>query len=132
MNSQYVTPGGFKKWSAGFMIIGLLTLICGFIFLNPLAGAHGDNLNSTRFWAVLLQNSLFWLFLVNTATFFLVICILAMSGWQVAFRRVSEAISSMVPRMFGANILLVRLIFILEKMLVSVKTLPSLRQSPDW
>ncbi len=99
MNNQYVTPGGFKKWSAGFMIIGLLTLICGFIFLNPIAGAHGDNLNSTRFWAVLLQNSLFWLFLVNTATFFLVICILAMSGWQVAFRRVSEALSSVVPLM---------------------------------
>jgi hypothetical protein len=97
MNNQYVTPGGYKKWSAGLMIAGLLTLIFGVIFLNPSAGAHGDNLNSTRFWAVLLQNSLFWLFLVNTSMFFIVITTLAMGGWQVAFRRVSEAISSLVP-----------------------------------
>ena len=24
------------------------------IFLNPAAGSHGENVNSTRFWAVLL------------------------------------------------------------------------------
>jgi hypothetical protein len=97
MDNQYVTPAGYKKFSAGLMITGLLVLIFGIIFLNPGAGSHGDNLNSTRFWAVLLQNSLFWLFLVNTATFFIVISILAMAGWQVAFRRVSEAVSSLVP-----------------------------------
>ncbi len=97
MNNQYVTPTGYKMWSAGLMIAGLLTLICGVIFLNPAAGAHGENVNSTRFWAVLLQNSLFWLFLVNTATFFIVISTLAMGGWQVAFRRVTDAISSLVP-----------------------------------
>ncbi len=99
MDKQYVTPGGFKKWSTGFMAVGLVTLICGVIFLNPIAGSHGDNLNSTRFWAVLMQNSLFWLLLVNTSTFFIVITTLAMGGWQAAFRRVSEAISSLVPVM---------------------------------
>lgn len=99
MNNQYVTPAGYKKWSAGFMIAGLLTLICGVIFLNPGAGSHGENLNSTRFWAVMLHNGLFWLLLVNTSTFFIVITTLAMGGWQVAFRRVSEAISSLVPLM---------------------------------
>jgi hypothetical protein len=107
MDNQYVISGGLKKWSAAFMIVGLLTLICGFIFLNPLAGAHGDNLNSTRFWAVLLQNGLFWLFLVNTATFFLVISILAMSGWQIGFRRVTEALSSVVPLMGIITLLIV-------------------------
>ncbi|MEO8764957.1 MAG: quinol:cytochrome C oxidoreductase [Ginsengibacter sp.] len=97
MDNQYVNPAGYKKLTAGLMFTGLLALICGIIFLNPGAGSHGDNVNSTRFWAVLLQNSLFWMFLVNTATFFIVISILAMAGWQVAFRRVSEAISSLVP-----------------------------------
>ncbi|HEY5393084.1 MAG TPA: quinol:cytochrome C oxidoreductase [Hanamia sp.] len=99
MDNQYVTPAGFKKWYSGLMIVGLLSLILGIIFLNPLAGAHGDNLNSTRFWAVLLQNSVFWLMLVNIATFFIVINTLAMSGWQEAFRRVTEAVSSVVPIM---------------------------------
>lgn len=99
MDNQYVTPAGFKKWYGGLMIIGLLSLILGIIFLNPLAGANGDNLNSTRFWSVLLQNSIFWLMLVNIATFFIVINTLAMSGWQEAFRRVTEAVSSVVPIM---------------------------------
>ena len=99
MNNQYVTPAVYKKFSGGFMIAGLLTLILGVIFLNPAAGSHGENLNSTRFWAVLLQNGLYWMFLLNTATFFMVICILAMAGWQVAFRRVTEALSSLVPLM---------------------------------
>ncbi len=99
MNAQYVTPSGYKKWSAGLMIIGLLTLICGVIFLNPTAGAHGENLNSTRFWAVLLQNSLYWLMLVNTGTFFIAITVLAMGGWQAAMRRVPEAIASVLPVM---------------------------------
>ncbi|MDQ6845364.1 MAG: quinol:cytochrome C oxidoreductase [Bacteroidota bacterium] len=99
MNNQYVTPAGYKKWSAGLMIAGLLTLIGGIIFLNPMAGSHGENVNSTRFWAVMLQNSLFWLMLVNTSTFFIGITTLAMGGWQVALRRVSDAISSLVPVM---------------------------------
>lgn len=106
MNNQYVAPAGFKKWSAALMVVGLLTLILGIIFLNPIAGSHGDNVNSTRFWAVLLQNSLFWLMLVNVATFFIAICTLAMGGWQTAFRRVSEAIGSLVPVM-GAITLLI-------------------------
>ena len=106
MNNQYVAPAGFKKWSAGLMIVGLLTLILGIIFLNPIAGAHGDNLNSTRFWAVLLQNSIFWLLLTNVATFFIVINTLAMSGWQTAFRRVTEAISSVVPIMGGITMVI--------------------------
>jgi len=99
MNNQYVAPAGYKKWSSGLMIVGLISLILGIIFLNPMAGAHGGNLNSTRFWSVLLQNCIFWLMLTNIATFFIVINTLAMSGWQEAFRRVTEAVSSVVPIM---------------------------------
>lgn len=106
MNNQYVSPAGYKKWSMGLIAVGLLVLILGIVFLNPVAGAHGENVNSTRFWAVLLQNSLFWLLLVNVSTFFIVICTLAMGGWQVAFRRVSEAISAVVP-MLGILTLIV-------------------------
>lgn len=99
MNNRYETPANYKKWYGAFIIIGVVTLILGIIFLNPFAGSHGDNVNSTRFWAVLLQNSMYWLMLVNVATFFIVISTLAMGGWQVAFRRVNEAIGSVVPVM---------------------------------
>ncbi len=112
MNNQYVTPPGYKRWSMIFIIIGIVTLVCGVIALNPLAGSDGSNVNSTRFWAGLLQNSIYWLLLVNTGTFFIVICTLAMGGWQVAFRRVSEAISSVVPVM-GVLTLLVMLSIVL-------------------
>jgi hypothetical protein len=105
MNNQYVTPPGYKKWSVGLMIVGLVTLILGVIVLNPIAGANGTNVNSTRFWAVLLQNSLFWLLLVNVATFFITINTLAMSGWQEAFRRVTEAVSSVVPVLGGISMI---------------------------
>ena len=97
MNNHFVIPGGFKKWSIGLMIVGALSLLIGIFALQPGAGSHGDNVNSTRFWAVLLQNSIYWLLLVNTAMFFISITTLAMGGWQVAFRRVTEAISSLVP-----------------------------------
>ena len=99
MSNEYVTPAGYKKWSAGLMIAGLLTLIGGVIFLNPGAGAHGENVNGTRFWAVLLQNCLFWMLLVNVSTFFIGITTLAMGGWQAALRRVPDAISSVLPVM---------------------------------
>ena len=99
MDNRYVTPAAYKKSYMAFIAIGVLTLILGFVFLNPFAGAHGDNVNSTRFWAGLLQNSTYFLMIVNVALFFIVISTLAMGGWQIAFRRVNEAIASLVPIM---------------------------------
>ena len=97
MNNHFVLPGGYKKWTMGLMIVGLLSLVLGTIFLHPMSGSHGDNVLGTRFWAVMLQNSVFWLLLVNTGMFFICIHTLAMAGWQTAMRRVAEAISSLVP-----------------------------------
>lgn len=99
MNNHFVIPDGFKKWSTGLMIVGLLSLLGGLFFLHPGAGSQGDNVSSTRFWAVLLQNSIYWLLLVNVSMFFMCIHTLAMGAWQIAFKRVTEAISSVVPIM---------------------------------
>ena len=97
MDNHFVIPGGFKKWSVGLMIVGALSLLVAVFALHPGGSTQGDSVSSTRFWAVLLQNSIFWLLLVNTGMFFMCITTLAMGGWQVAFRRVTEAISSLVP-----------------------------------
>ncbi len=98
MNHSFELPGSYKKWSLGLIIVGVIALLYGFIFYHPFAHAgHGENVNSTRFWAVLLQNSVYWLLVVNAAMFFLCVTTMAMGGWQVAFRRVTEAISSVVP-----------------------------------
>ncbi|MBS1509203.1 MAG: quinol:cytochrome C oxidoreductase [Bacteroidetes bacterium] len=102
MNHQFELPANYKKWTYGLIGAGLLALIWGIAFYHPftapVAGAEGEEaVNSTRFWAVLLQNSVFFLLVVNAAMFFICVTTMAMAGWVIAFRRVSEAISSMVP-----------------------------------
>ena len=98
MNHHFELPGSYKKWTIGLIAAGVVALLYGFIAFHPFAhGGHGENTNSTRFWAVLLQNSVYWLLTVNAAMFFISVTTMAMGGWQVALRRVPEAISSVVP-----------------------------------
>ena len=98
MEHRFELPANYKKWTWGLIIAGLLALLYGFIMFHPLEHAgHGENINSTRFWAVLLQNSTYWLLVVNASMFFICVTTMAMGGWQVALRRVPEAISSVVP-----------------------------------
>ena len=98
MNHNFEIPGSYKKWTWGLIIAGLIAVLYGFIMYHPFAHAgHGENTDSTRFWAVLLQNSVYWLLTVNACMFFLCVTTMAMGGWQVAMRRVPEAISSVVP-----------------------------------
>jgi hypothetical protein len=97
-NHQFVLPGSYKKWTLILLIVGLLTIVYGFFSLDATAhGGHGQNVGATRFWAVLLQNSVYWLLLVNASMFFICVTTMAMGGWQIALRRVPEAISSVVP-----------------------------------
>ena len=99
MNHSFELPGSYKKWTIGLIVVGLITLLYGFIAYHPFEHAtHGTGANAgTRFWSVLLQNSVFWLLIVNASMFFIGVTTLAMGGWQVALRRVPEAISSVVP-----------------------------------
>jgi len=107
---QFQLPGSYKKWTLGLIIAGAIAVVYGLIMFHPFApvahhgaeaaaghGAAHDGVNGTRFWAVLLQNSVFWLLVVNASMFFLCVTTMAMGGWQVALRRVPEAISSVVP-----------------------------------
>ena len=98
MNQSFELPGSYKKWTMGLLIVGVIALLYGFIMYHPFSHAgHGENINGTRFWAVLLQNAVYWLLIVNASMFFIGVTTLAMGGWQVALRRVPEAISSVVP-----------------------------------
>lgn len=96
-------PASYRKWTMGLIIVGLVAVLYGFIMYHPFApvahhgaGGHADT-NSTRFWAVLLQNATFWLLTCNASMFFIAVTTMAHGGWQVAFRRIPEAISSVVP-----------------------------------
>ena len=93
IKQQFEVTPGYKKWSMGLLGAGALVLVLGFVFL----GLSSDEHDQTRFWAVLLQNSVFFLLICNASMFFICFTTLAMGGWQVAFRRVPEAISTLVP-----------------------------------
>ena len=98
MNHQFELPGSYKKWTYGLIGAGVIAILYGFIMFHPFSHpAHGTSDDSTRFWAVLLQNSVFWLLVVNASMFFICVTTMAMGSWQVALRRIPEAISSLVP-----------------------------------
>jgi len=75
------------------MGVGLLSIILLYIT----HGASKDHHESARFWASLLQNSVYFLLVVNASMFFICATTLAWGGWQLSFRRVPEAISATVP-----------------------------------
>jgi len=93
---QFVMPAGMKKWGIGLTAVGVLALVLG-IFL--LANSNDEH-SRIRFWAVLLQNSTFFLLIVNASMFFICATTLAWAAWPVALRRIPEAISTLVP-IFG-------------------------------
>lgn len=105
MKEQFTMPARLKTWSLALMGIGALTLILGLIFMHPFYSGTERHYDTTRFWAVLIQNSTFF-FLVSVAAFFFIVAhTLAMGGWQTALRRVPEAVSGFMY--VGAVILII-------------------------
>jgi hypothetical protein len=92
MKELFVIPRSYKSWSIGLIVVGLLSLVIGYLMYGS-----GDAEQQTHFWGALLQNSIYFLLVVNAAMFFLCASTLAMGGWQISFRRVTEAISACVP-----------------------------------
>ncbi|MFT3902861.1 MAG: quinol:cytochrome C oxidoreductase [Niabella sp.] len=80
------------------MGIGLVAAIALYFATHGAAASEAEaHKNHARFWASLLQNSVFFLLVVNAAMFFMCATTLAWGGWQLAFTRVTEAVSSAVP-----------------------------------
>lgn len=93
IKEYFEVPGRYRNWSYGLIGIGILSLIVGFMMY----GTGDDVHHKTRFWATLLHNSTYFLLIVNASMFFICATTLAFGGWQMAFRRVPEAISAAVP-----------------------------------
>jgi hypothetical protein len=104
---QFQTPGRFRTWSLALMGIGLVSVLVGYIMYGT-----GDEEHQARFWGSLLQNSVYFLLIVNAAMFFICATTLAMGAFQMAFRRVTEAISvAVIPLGIIGLIILLSLIF---------------------
>jgi hypothetical protein len=105
LKEHFEIPKRFKTWSLGLMGVGIISLIIGFIL-------YGNENDGTRFWSALLQNSVYFLLVVNAAMFFFCASTLAMGGWQLVFRRVTEAISaSVIPIGIITFIILMIIVF---------------------
>lgn len=95
IRSTFTAPKNYNTIAWTFMAVGLLSIIG----LWVTSGSSTDPKEQARFWASLLQNSVFFLLIVNASMFFMCITTLAWGGWQMSFRRVPEAISAVVPVM---------------------------------
>ena len=96
IRDQFEVSGKMKTWSFGLIAIGILAFIIGLITKGFSSDPHEQGV----FWGTLLYNSVFFLLICNASMFFICVTTLANGGWQVAFRRVPEAISAVVP-IFG-------------------------------
>lgn len=96
IKERFEIPGTMKTWSIALIGVGLLALIIGFVT----KGLSNVEQEQAVFWGTLMYNSIFFLMICNATMFFICATVLAMGSWDVSFRRVSEAISSMVP-IFG-------------------------------
>jgi hypothetical protein len=105
---QFVLSKRYNTISLVLMALGILSVIILFIT----HGTSSEQHVSARFWASLLQNSVFFLLITNASLFFITATTLAWGGWQMSFRRVPEAIGACVP-VIGiiAVIILLALIF---------------------
>ena len=104
---QFQIPGRFRTWSMALMGIGIVSVLVGYFMYGT-----GDEESQARFWGTMLQNSVYFLLIVNAAMFFICATTLAMAGFQMAFRRVTEAISvAVIPLGIIAFCILMALIF---------------------
>ncbi len=108
IKEQFEIPGKMRTWSIALICVGLLALIIGF----ATKGISTDQHQKDIFWGTLMYNSIYFLLICNGSMFFICATTLAMGGWQVVFRRVPEAISTMVP-IFGliAFVILMYIVF---------------------
>ncbi len=93
IREKFTVPKRYNSIAIALMVLGVLAII-GLYVTN---GSKSDVHKQARFWAALLQNSVYFLLVVNAAMFFICATTLAWGGWQMSFRRVTEAISTCVP-----------------------------------
>jgi len=86
--NYYTFSNRAKTTTYILMGIGLLALIFGLL--------NGD-ITSTRFWANLLLEGIFFTFISLGAIFFMSLQYVAMAGWSVVVKRVYEAVGRFLP-----------------------------------
>lgn len=96
IKEQFEIPAKLKTWSFALIGVGLLAFIIGL-----LTKGRGTEEEQAVFIGTIMYNTIYWTLITNASMFFISVTTLAMGGWQQSFRRIPEAISTMVP-IFGS------------------------------
>ncbi len=96
IREQFEIPGKMKTWSLALIGVGLVAFVIGLV-----TKGFGTEEEQRNFIGTLMYNTIFWTMVCNASMFFICVTTLAMGGWQISFRRVTEAISTLVP-VFGS------------------------------
>jgi len=95
---KFIPSKRYNTIAFALMAIGLVAVIALYISTHGAAASEeAAHRNHARFWASLLQNSVYFLLTVNAAMFFMCATTLAWGGWQIGFTRVTEAVAAAVP-----------------------------------
>jgi len=98
IRENLIVPKRYNTISVALMVLGIIAIVALYISTHGAGGTEEErHVKDARFWASLLQNSVYFLLIVNASMFFICATTLAWGGWQMAFRRVPEAISAVVP-----------------------------------
>jgi hypothetical protein len=98
IREKFIVPKRYNTVAIALMAIGIIAIVALYISTHRNNGDEEFKLRrDARFWASLLQSSVYFLLVTNAAMFFICATTLAWGGWQMSFRRVSEAISTCVP-----------------------------------
>jgi hypothetical protein len=98
IREKFVVTKRYNTISIALMLLGIIAIVALYISTHSGGGTIEEKATKdARFWASLLQNSVYFLLVVNASMFFICATTLAWGGWQMAFRRVPEAISAVVP-----------------------------------
>ena len=98
LREKFIVPKRYNTVAFVLMALGIIAIIVLYIYTHSAKGpADYLERRDARFWASLLQNSVYFLLVTNAAMFFFCATTLAWAGFQMSFRRVTEAISACVP-----------------------------------
>jgi len=98
MNDRFVMPGNLKTLGITLLALGLLTIVIGAFSLLGSNNANPELMHAdqTRFWIVLLHNSVFFLLMMVACIFIQAAVALAQGSWIVTYKRIPEAIGANV------------------------------------
>ena len=92
---NFVVPAKAKMTSFVLMGLGLISIICMFIFDVAPEGDH--HYQHTRAWANIFAGSFFFMAIALGAAFFLGLQYAAESGWSTSVKRIIEAVTWYLP-----------------------------------